>query len=219
MCGIFGTTEKDRFATLYNLNRTRGDFAFGCCFITDTKSIQYVHHQPGILDFDSGLFSPNISYFYMLGHTQAPTSSQRTFNKYTSHPFEHEDWVVAHNGVLSNYEHLKEKYLPDHSNPVDSSIIPALLTQLHDGEECDTIKEVLELLEGTYSVWIFNIKSKNIYIARCGSTLYVDRLNSEFSSTKTEGMEEFPDNSLSIITSEGITNLTGFDGNSPFLII
>jgi len=219
MCGIFGTTEKDRFATLYNLNRARGDFAFGCCLITENRNIQYVHHQPGILDFDSGLFSPNLSYYYMLGHTQAPTSSQRSYSKHTSHPFENEDWVVAHNGVLSNFETLKEKYLPDHINPVDSSILPPLLTHLGVDDEVETITNVLEILEGTYSLWMFNIKSKNIYIARCGSTLFVDRIKSEFSSTKEEGMEEFPDNSLSIITQEGITNLTGFDGNSPFLII
>ena len=219
MCGIFGATEKDRFATLYNLNKTRGDFAFGCCFITKNRSIEYIHHQPGILDFDSGLFSSNLDYYYMLGHTQAPTSSQRTYNQDTSHPFVVGDWVVAHNGVLSNYETLREKYLPYHNNPVDSSIIPSLLDFLQSEDEVETIKEVLEALEGTYSVWIFNLKSKNVYIARCGSTLFVDRPSNEFSSTKYDGMEEVSDNTISIVTPEGITEVGGFNGNSPFFII
>jgi len=219
MCGIFGATELERFKTLYNINRTRGDFAFGCCLITDTKSTQYIDWQPGIVEFDCQLFTPKLKYYYMLGHTQAPTSSQREFSKATSHPFVFDNWVVAHNGVLSNFEYLMQKYLPEHHNPVDSSIIPALLTELNNGSESETICEVMELLEGTYSLWIYNIESKNIYIARCGSTLYVDRLRCEFSSFQADGMVEFPDNSLSILTKEGITNIKGFDGNSPFLII
>lgn len=219
MCGIFGATEQKRFETLYNINRTRGDFAFGCCLITDTKSTQYIDWQPGVVNFDCQLFTPGLKYYYMLGHTQAPTSSQRNFSKATSHPFVHSDWVVAHNGVLSNFEILKEKYLPDHDNPVDSSIIPALLTELDNGSEVETICKVLEELEGTYSVWIYNIKSKNIYIARCGSTLYVNRLKCEFSSFPYDELVEFPDNTLSILTREGITNVSGFDGNSPFFII
>jgi len=216
MCGIFGATDRERFKTLYNINRERGDFAFGCLFLTENRDVQYCESQPGVVEVEE-FFSDR--YFYLLGHTQAPTSSERNFNKDTSHPFIDGDWVVAHNGVLSNFEVLKQKYLPEHTNTVDSSIIPGLLN-LHDDEnELNTVKTVMELLEGTYSLWMFNAQSKNIYVVRCGSTLYGNLLQCEFSSFPDIGLTELDNNSIFIITSEGLTKVSSFKGNSPFFIL
>lgn len=221
MCGIFGTNKKERFKTLYELNRTRGDFAFGCCLITKNRSTQYIDWQPGVVDSTDDIFSSDRSYYYMLGHTQAPTSSKREFSERTSHPFVESNWVVAHNGVLSNFEFLKEKYIPEWDNPVDSSIIPYLLATFESETNCEStsLKNALEELQGTYSLWIYNTQSKNIYIARCGSTLYFNTLENEFSSIMDKNMEPVPDNTIYQITQEGITLISGFDGHSPFFII
>jgi glucosamine 6-phosphate synthetase-like amidotransferase/phosphosugar isomerase protein len=221
MCGIFGATERERFKTLYELNRTRGDFAFGCCLITHDRSTQYIDWQPGVVDSKDDLFTKENKYSYMLGHTQAPTSAKREFSERTSHPFVESNWVVAHNGVLSNFKYLKEKFMPEWDNPVDSSIIPVLLTALENdaNSEVTTLKQTMEELEGTYSLWIYNTYSKNLYIARCGSTLYFNALENEFSSIMDKNMKPVPDNTIHQITREGITLISGFDGNSPFLII
>lgn len=216
MCGIFGATDRERFKTLYNLNKERGDFAFGCLLLTKNKNVQYCEAQPGVVEIDQ-FFNDN--YFYLLGHTQAPTSSERVFNRTTSHPFIDGDWIVAHNGVLSNYNTLKNKYLPDHINPVDSSIIPALLNHMCEEDEIATLKTVLEILEGTYSLWIYNTKSKNIYVIRCGSTLYGNLLRCEFSSYPDIGLTELENNSIHIVTPEGLTFIDSFKGNSPFFIV
>jgi glucosamine 6-phosphate synthetase-like amidotransferase/phosphosugar isomerase protein len=221
MCGIFGSQKSKRFKDLYSVNRARGDFAFGCCLITRDRSTQYIGWQPGVANFDDEIFSEKNDYVYMLGHTQAPTSAQREFTPRTSHPFVVNDWAVAHNGVLSNFNYLKEKYIPEWDNPVDSSIIPYLLTIFEnvDASEYICVQKMLEELQGTYSMWVYNTKTHNKYIARCGSTLFFNRLENEFSSTKCDGMEEVPDNSLFQITVEGITQIGGFNGNSPFFII
>jgi len=216
MCGIFGSTDKERFETLYNLNRERGDFAFGCLFLTQNRDVQLCEAQPGVVDIDN-FFKDN--YFYLLGHTQAPTSSERSFNRDTSHPFIDGNWIVAHNGVLSNFETIKQKYLPDHVNSVDSSIIPSLLTFLEDKDELTTVRNVCEILEGTYSLWIFNTQSKNIYLVRCGSTLYGNFLQCEFSSYPDIGLEELENNTIFLVTQEGLTKVSKFNGNSPFFIV
>lgn len=216
MCGIFGATDKERFKTLYGLNRERGDFSFGCLLLGKNKDIQLCEAQPGVVEVEE--FFDN-DYSYLLGHTQAPTSSARKFDRSTSHPFIDGDWVVAHNGVLSNFEILKAKYLPEHCNPVDSSIIPVLLNLLQDQSELETIKNVMETIEGTYSLWMFNSVSKNIYVARCGSTLYGNDLTCEFSSYPDIGLKELHDNTIYLVTSEGLTDVSGFEGNSPFFII
>lgn len=216
MCGIFGSTNKERFETLYNLNRERGDFAFGCLFLTQNRDVQLCEAQPGVVDIDNFLKD---NYFYLLGHTQAPTSSERNFNRDTSHPFIDGNWIVAHNGVLSNFEILKQKYLPEHSNSVDSSIIPSLLNFLEDKDELTTVRNVCEILEGTYSLWIFNTQSKNIYLVRCGSTLYGNLLQCEFSSYPDVGLDELENNTIFLVTQEGLTKVSTFNGNSPFFIV
>ena len=216
MCGIFGATDKERFKSLYNLNKQRGNFSFGCCFLTQDRRSQYCESAPGEVNLDD-LMSDN--YYYLLGHTQAPTSSARGYDRATSHPFVDGDWVVAHNGVLSNFETLKQKYVPEHANPVDSSIIPVLLSCMQEDDEIQTIKNVLEAIEGTYSLWLLNHVSKNIYVVRCGSTHYGDLIKCEFSSYPDIGLSELDDNALYLVTQEGLTKVSGFDGNSPFFII
>jgi glucosamine 6-phosphate synthetase-like amidotransferase/phosphosugar isomerase protein len=216
MCGIFGSTDKERFETLYNLNRERGDFAFGCLLLSKDKNVQYCEAQPGVVNVSEFY---DKEYSYLLGHTQAPTSSERGFSRQTSHPFVDGNWIVAHNGVLSNFEILKQKYLPEHTNPVDSSIIPALLSNMECNNEVKTIVSVMEAIEGTYSLWLYNTNSKNIYVVRCGSTLYGNLLQCEFSSYPDVGLNELEDNSIYIVTREGLTKIADFLGNSPFFIV
>lgn len=159
---------------------------------------------------------------FYLGHTQAPTSSERKYTPKTSHPFKCGDWFVAHNGVLTNFENLKQ-YIksPKLYNNVDSSIIPALL-DLYSGEsdnEIAIISETLSMLKGTYGVWIYNIVSGNIYLGRCGSTLYCDFLSNNFSSLPIKKYKELEEGIIYQITREGTTSVGGFSTDSPFFIL
>jgi glucosamine 6-phosphate synthetase-like amidotransferase/phosphosugar isomerase protein len=90
---------------------------------------------------------------------------------------------------------------------------------MQEDDEIQTIKNVLEAIEGTYSLWLLNHVSKNIYVVRCGSTLYGDLIKCEFSSYPDIGLSELDDNALYLVTQEGLTKVSGFDGNSPFFII
>ena len=154
------------------------------------KKIHAIIKAPGIaklnktLEFEYGKnkrrsFS---DFDYYLGHTQAPTSKKRTFAHATSHPFSCDEWVVAHNGVISN--HLALKKLIKNSknyNEVDTSVIPALIAQTHQSirNEIKSICLTLEKLEGTFGLWIFNEKSHNIYLARSGSTIFADFITND----------------------------------------
>ncbi|MDC3298469.1 hypothetical protein OAU81_00195 [bacterium] len=159
-------------------------------------------------------------YDVYLGHVQAPTSNCREVLAETTHPFECGDWLVAHNGVLENFEELKESlYLNSISNPVDSSIIPVMLSELWVGDEVMCIRETCEKLKGTFACWIVNKESKNIYLVRSGSTLYMNDVRGEVSSIKYTDLEqEVPEGNIYQLTSEGITLVGEFETNSPFFI-
>ena len=174
MCGIFGSTDSERFKTLYELNKDRGSFAYGNMFLQEGAEPIVQRGEGNCIQFE-----PTSTQYYM-GHTQGPTSAKRDFDASTSHPFKYHNWSIAHNGVLSNSKVLAEKYKVD--NPVDSAVIPVIiwnkLVELYDPDvwiwerEQRAIKLACEELEGTFSFWAHNSDTSNTYLVRCGSKLF-----------------------------------------------
>ena len=203
MCAIFGTKNKELFDTLYELNHKRGGFAFSVVFknkagkFTITRGREYI--------------KPLTNAKYILAHDQAPTSSVRLYDSKTSHPFDCGNWMVAHNGVLTNHK----KLLPNHNCDVDSSYIPALLDSENNGE-ISSIENVCSLLEGTFACWIVNKRSGNLYLVKQGSTLFADDYT--FSSVKFK--DSYPLNGGVIYQiTDRIRSIGRFKSNNPFALI
>ena len=203
MCAIFGTKNKEQYDSLYELNHKRGGFAFSSVFRNKNGEFMIVKGRNYI--------KPLYNSTYILSHDQAPTSSVRNYNYSTSHPFVLGDWVVAHNGVLTNHEELLE----NHSCEVDSSYIPALLDKENKGE-VTSIENVCSLLEGTFACWIVNRSSGNIYLVKQGSTLFFD--GNTFSSVKFEGSVSLRDGVVYLVE-DIIAPIGKFKSNSPFALI
>lgn len=227
MCGIFGTTEFKTYKKLAKQNLERGSFAFSQVlfenktnFLIEKEELNELQPTPRTLEKED-LYK---GCKYILGHTQAPTSAARKWEWDTAHPFVWGEWMVAHNGVLTNYKQLNEKYTPWNENLVDSSVIPCMLHQHQQdsGEEYDeltTVSKVLSRLEGTAGLWIVNTYTNNKYLYRQGSTVYADKETSTFSSVKFRGdVELLEENTIFLITTEGITSVGSVGGKSPFFI-
>jgi glucosamine 6-phosphate synthetase-like amidotransferase/phosphosugar isomerase protein len=230
MCGIFGSTDSERFKTLYELNKDRGSFAYGGMYI-HREEVSEIQRSEG----DSLQLEDRPGRQYYMGHTQAPTSAQREFDPETSHPFQYHTWYVAHNGVLSNSEVLAEQY-GVHPNPVDSAVIPAMMWYYHDDNRDDelfpfqreelAIKAVCEKLEGTFSCWVHNTITNHVYLIRSGSTLFVNYKTGDFSSAQYEDMEPLDNHAIyrvfydaDPIQKSKIEKVGHFDTHSPFFIL
>jgi glucosamine 6-phosphate synthetase-like amidotransferase/phosphosugar isomerase protein len=219
MCGIFCSKDLSTFEILEQANRERGNFATGIAWIS--KDFNYdITKRQGTVDL-SKILPKDCTY---LGHNQAPTSSVRKWQEHTTHPFEAGDWVVAHNGVLTNFKELA-KNIPNFHGVVDSSIIPALLAE-NDytvgppsciAEEAANIARTLELLQGTFAVWIINIRTFNVYVARQGSTLFYKGTN--VSSIKGKRYREVNEGIIYRLTNRGLKPEEGFIAESPFLTL
>jgi len=221
MCGIWGSYDTNKFEVLDQANKLRGNFASGIYYC---DGIDYdVQKIEGSFDWNK-VKLPNEGFVY-LGHNQAPTSSERKWREHNCHPFVRNNWIVAHNGVLTNFKDLKERYLPTHDNLVDSSIIPALLSHFenmfdkatNNEKEQELICFVLELLQGTFGLWIVNTDSYNIYVARQGSTIFYDK--NSFSSTKGEGYTEMKEGVLYKFNKKGLKSVDTFKQQSPFFTL
>jgi len=226
MCGIFGSSDYKRFIKLYSKNRDRGSFSFGSVFIE--PKLHALIKAPGEFKFTRNLCisipgtknKRDLSSFeYFLGHTQAPTSSQRKYTHDTTHPFYCNNWFVAHNGVISNHKQLRSVVKGVKGvNEVDSSIIPALIYKQtrKTKNEVNAICSVLSAIKGTFGVWIYNAKTHDIYLSRSGSTLYANFLTNDFSSTAAPNFKLLDEGVLYLLTKEGITSVGEFKTNSPF---
>lgn len=220
MCGIFGATSRDKYLTLQKLNLKRGDFA-QCTLFIDKFGYE-IHKVPLKNAAVKYRFPKKKKFDYYMGHVQAPTSAIRDFTPNTSHPFCVENWIVAHNGVLTNFKDLVNEYEMPYDNPVDSSIIPYMLFKIQDltnFKEIDIICNTLTQLKGTYGVWIHNVQTANSFIAKCGVTLFADIYENTFSSVHTQGLDQLEDGTLYQITREGLTTVATFECDNPFFTI
>lgn len=223
MCGIFCSTNLSTFEVLEQVNRKRGNFSTGIFYCYGKANYNTLRIEGGANWYETKL--PEEKGWLYLGHNQAPTETGRKWSEYTSHPFQYGDWFVAHNGVISNFHELIDEYIPMHEDKVDSTIIPALLSEFeYNSRPCEdpdseiqNIIYTLEKLKGTFAVWIVNIKTMNVYIARQGSTLFYK--DTSISSIKGHGYDEIKEGMLYSYTSEGVVELDTFKYDSPFLTL
>ncbi len=202
MCAIVSSRDIDRFKGLIEVNRERGTFASSLVKISNDVPIN-IGRFPGLFDVNS-IDSARIDCF--VGHVQAPTSDIREWSAETSHPFETSNWLVFHNGVLTNHKEL------DKTVKVDTQCIVNLL------EECNDIQSVVNKLKGTFALYIINRKTSERFILRQGSLLhYNDR--GDVSSLYIDGMKIIPEGVIMKYSNDRWTEYSKFNTQSPFIFI
>lgn len=176
MCGIFRSTDKKEFNKQYKLNLTRGASAFSGLFFNKDKMT--------LLKTEDTRYCPYFAADSYLGHLRAPTGNSRSFSTIHSHPFEYGDWIVAHNGIITNYEELIKDFNCKDRFKVDSSLIPYFL-HIQGFEAFNKLK-------GTWACWMYNTQLKTLHITRSDNTLFIN-FDGGFSSAPIEGYAPLPE--------------------------
>jgi predicted glutamine amidotransferase len=201
MCGISGSNEFERAFTLYKLNLSRGSHSSGFMAISLENNDYLIDKVPEKFDQDWFESKKNVAhkFCYFLFHSRAPTNSVNTiWTTENTHPFKWKNYYVAHNGIISNFKHLEDNECFD----VDSSIIPYHLFK-NKGDLTKTYSN----LQGLLTSWIFDSLSRQLFLAKAGSTLF--RNNFSFSSTHFEDSEPIKEDGL-------ILSYNKIDGFKPF---
>lgn len=216
MCGIVGAPNKELAFKLYKLNQQRGTYSYGSIAIS--PRFTSVSKKPGQVDE----IQHADDYKYYLIHTRAPTLNTTGFDYENSHPFEYQSNIfVGHNGIINNFEFLKEKYKVNFT--VDSQIIPYLIGT-HNKELkniVQSIKMTLEELDGIYGLWIYDSNKENIYLARCASSIYFNKNLKCFSSIQIEDSEMLEEGKIYKLDIDGsnIQVVDTFKFNSPYFVL
>lgn len=221
MCAIFGSFDRSMYDILFEANKKRGLYAYSHLIYGKKNKTQYhISKKPEIPTIDK-IKHLNTNQLY-LGHFQAPTSDQRKWTADTSHPFEIGQWVVAHNGVVSNQDSLETNL--EVKFKVDTNYIPWMLSQARDElTDAEKIAEVLDLIQGTAACWIVNTEDHKFYLIRRGSTLFANKKTGSFSSVecKSDGWEELQEGIIYEMQpkTKTIVEVGTFNTKSPFLFV
>lgn len=130
--------------------------------------------KKGSIDFkglnENSLYKDN----FIIGHNRYTTKGSADFN-HNNHPFKLNSFILVHNGIISNYDDLNKKYKLDHKIETDSYTILSLINHFfikYQKSKKDlkrihlirkSIKKCCELLNGSYSVFLYDCISQNIF--------------------------------------------------------
>lgn len=193
MCSIFGGNINDMnlVRMLAISGMARGIDATGICTIAEKKCDLLKSNIPANqFNFDELELDDKLLF---LGHTRHTTRGSEKIN-HNNHPFINEDnsIVLAHNGVIYNDYRLKKNYkLPKTKVETDSYVIIQLLDMIKYMNKSDTlnidiVKEVCELLTGTFALSIADLKTNSLYLLRNNNPLHMvyDGENLVYASTE-----------------------------------
>ncbi|BAC12191.1 L-glutamine-D-fructose-6-phosphate amidotransferase [Oceanobacillus iheyensis HTE831] len=113
-----------------------------------------------------------------IGHTRWATHGVPSVMNAHPHQSTSERFTIVHNGVIENYNDIKNEYLADVSfiSETDTEVIVQLIEKLHEKYQ-DTKKafsEAMSLLKGSYAIGLIDAEdSETLYVSKNKSPLLV----------------------------------------------
>jgi len=227
MCGIIGYIGKRNAVSviLEGLKRLeyRGYDSAGIAFFSD-KGIE-VRRSTGKIKELASLFESEKPFSHTaVGHTRWATHGRPT--EENAHPHKSHSIVLAHNGIIENYFHLKEKLVEkgyQFKSETDTEVLCHLIedyAKTYPFEEA--VRNALKEVKGTYAfVVLKEDEPGKIVGARKDSPLVIGLGEGEFFIASdvpaflnySRNVIYINDGEIVVLTADGI-KITGSDGNN-----
>lgn len=118
-----------------------------------------------------------------IAHTRWATHGGVTEANAHPHTDCNEKIAIVHNGIIENYQQLKDKLLAKghkFKSETDSEVIAHLIEEVFDGDLTKAVKQVLPMLKGTYGLIAMHVDCPDVLVgARNGSPLILGIGNNE----------------------------------------
>ncbi len=185
MCGIVGYINKTQNTQRVLIDclkklEYRGYDSCGICLNLEKKF--YIKKSLGeICNLEKSIDYTDISNCG-IAHTRWATHGKVNLNN--THPIVGNKnlWCVVHNGIIENYEDLKNTYLKnvEFCGETDTEVIPNLIENFSSQDNFENFTTAIKLLKGSFAICsINNIEQNKIYFARKNSPLYVAKNDNE----------------------------------------
>jgi len=180
MCGIVGYigTDDSKEILLRGLEKLeyRGYDSAGIALLNQEGI--HIFKEKGRIQDLRRVVDPAIQAGVGIGHTRWATHGKPS--KTNAHPHQSASgrFVIVHNGVIENYEQLKNEYLADVplKSDTDTEVVVQLVERFaNEGHPAfDAFRRTLKLLKGSYAFALLDKEDKGtIYVAKNKSPLLV----------------------------------------------
>ena len=213
MCGIggfrgklFSQRKELVLSSLVEGLKSRGEHAVGIGFYNKDKGKVFkAPVKPSQVDWKTLFsFSPCLSDTVIF-HNRFATHGKPEINK-NNHPFAGEGFLLAHNGVLSNYKELLKEYdlvVSDKEPETDSYALVKILNKLTKEKNMDMVESLKELcpkVNGSMVLTILCEDGRLILVRGSKYSYKLYRINGEnyiyASAANTKGQKEHIDIAL-----------------------
>lgn len=182
MCGIVGAIANRDVAEilLEGLKRLeyRGYDSAGLAIISPQDELQRVRRVGKVNKLKEALDSKPLKGSIGIAHTRWATHGEPT--EHNAHPHISDYIAVVHNGIIENYEPLREKLIAkgyQFRSETDTEVIAHLVHDIISTDNCslfDAVKKAIPLLRGAYGTVIMDIRNPDqLVAARSGSPLVI----------------------------------------------
>lgn len=179
MCGIVGYIGKNKALPIVlsglKFLEYRGYDSAGVAYVKDSQ-VNIIKEIGKIKNLEEKVNYEEETYM-SIGHTRWATHGAPSV--INSHPHRVGKFTVVHNGIIENYQEIKDMLISKGVNflsSTDTEVIPALLDYNYKQEKdiLKALKVTLNSLHGSYAIGVIcDDDYENIYASRCGSPLII----------------------------------------------
>lgn len=182
MCGIVGYigNKESQPILLSGLKRLeyRGYDSAGIVTLNEKSKATLLREKGKVAELEKKIVGGKLSDKIGIGHTRWATHGAPS--KRNAHPHNVGDIYLVHNGIIENYQDLKEglaRYDYDFKSDTDTEVLTALIDYIYkkDGTSLvSAVSQALKMVVGAYGIAVLSTKNpEEIVIARKGSPLIV----------------------------------------------
>ena len=157
MCGIVGYTGKQSVATqildALELLEYRGYDSAGMAIVDETNGQVQIRKRAGrVADLEKVWKANPVNGICGIGHTRWATHGG--VSDVNAHPHRAGRVTLVHNGIIENYEELKDHFgLADELiSDTDSEVVAAVLNRFYTGDPHEALFQTVKCLKGTFAL-------------------------------------------------------------------
>ncbi len=181
MCGIVGYIGKNRaipvvLSGLKNLEY-RGYDSAGIAYVLNNKI--KIKKEKGKLDNLVDKVNSDIDSFLAIGHTRWATHGEPSV--VNAHPHCVGSITLVHNGIIENYDELREEIDYQAVGETDSEVLAAYIDYLYKQEKdiLKVLNKLKSILKGSYAIGLIVNNDDSLYCLRKDSPLIIGLGNGE----------------------------------------
>ena len=225
MCGIIGylghQLAKDILLDGLKKLEYRGYDSAGLCILNDGQF--FIDKKVGpVVQLEQSVANQEIISTTGIAHTRWATHGAPSENNAHPHFDCHGQIAVVHNGIIENYQALKEVLISEghqFQSETDSEVLAHLIEKFYTDNLETAVTKVLALVEGSYGLVVLSIKENKLVAVRQSSPLIIGvGVGETFVASDIPAILNYTkqviylnDNDLAIIDSQGyhLQNLAG----------